>query len=68
MAEPFARYDSRGYRTVGVAAGCAAWAPLYDATMDDRRDLLLRSLASLEWSGLPAAVTWPAVRCGSALG
>jgi hypothetical protein len=43
----FARYDSRGYRTLGVAAGYAAWAPSYDATMDDRLDLpLLGSLVS----------------------
>src|SRR5215471_20071723 len=57
MTEPFAHYDSRGYRTVDVAAGYAAWAPFYDATMDDRLDLpLLASLASLDWSGITAAV------------
>jgi SAM-dependent methyltransferase len=63
MPAPFARYDSRGYRTVDAAAGYAAWAPSYDATMDDRLDLpLLGSLASLEWSGITAAVD---LACGT---
>jgi len=63
MTEPFARYDSRGYRTVDVAAGYAAWAPFYDATMDDRLDLpLLGSLVSLDWSGITAAVD---LACGT---
>jgi SAM-dependent methyltransferase len=63
MTEPFDRYDSRGYRTVDVAAGYAAWAPFYDATMDDRLDLpLLGSLASLDWSGIAAAVD---LACGT---
>jgi ubiquinone/menaquinone biosynthesis C-methylase UbiE len=63
MTEPFAPYDSRGYRTVDVAAGYAAWAPLYDATMDDRLDLpLLASLESVDWSGLTAAVD---LACGT---
>jgi SAM-dependent methyltransferase len=53
----FVRYDRRGYRTLGVAEGYAAWAPSYDATMDDRLDLpLLGSLTSLDWSGITAAV------------
>jgi SAM-dependent methyltransferase len=63
MTEPFARYDSRGYRTVDVAAGYAAWAPVYDATMDDRLDLpLLGSLTSLDWRGIAAAVD---LACGT---
>jgi SAM-dependent methyltransferase len=63
MTEPFARYDSRGYRTVDVAAGYAAWAPVYDATMDDRLDLpLLGSLISLDWRGIAAAVD---LACGT---
>jgi SAM-dependent methyltransferase len=63
MTEPFARYDIRGYRTVDVAAGYAAWAPFYDATMDDRLDLpLLASLASLDWRGMTAAVD---LACGT---
>src|SRR3954468_17326517 len=57
MAETFARYDTRGYRTVDVAEGYAAWAPFYDATMDDRLDLpLLSSLGSIDWNGTAAAV------------
>jgi SAM-dependent methyltransferase len=53
----FARYDSRGYRTLDVAAGYAAWAPSYDATMDDRLDItLLGSLVSVDWSRVAAAV------------
>jgi SAM-dependent methyltransferase len=63
MAEPFARYDSRGYPTVDAAAGYAAWAPFYDATMDDRLDLpLLGALASLDWNGITAAVD---LACGT---
>jgi methyltransferase family protein len=57
VAEPFARYDSRGYRMLDVAEGYAAWAPFYDATMDDRLDLLLLSpLHALDWTGTRAAV------------
>jgi SAM-dependent methyltransferase len=40
-----------------VAEGYAAWAPIYDATMDDRLDLpLLSSLGSMDWNGTAAAV------------
>ena len=57
MTASFAHYDSRGYRTLEVAAGYAAWAPSYDATMDDRLDLpLLCSLASVRWGRIAAAV------------
>jgi SAM-dependent methyltransferase len=57
VTESFGRYDSRGYHTLDVAAGYAAWAPFYDATMDDRLDLpLLRSLASVDWGAIAAAV------------
>ena len=57
MTASFARYDARGYRTLDVVAGYAAWAPSYDTTMDDRLDLpLLRSLVSVDWSGITAAV------------
>jgi SAM-dependent methyltransferase len=56
MTASFARYDSRGYRTLDVVAGYAAWAPSYDATMDGRLDLpLLGSLTSVDWSGITAA-------------
>jgi len=57
MTQSFARYDSRGYRTLDVAAGYAAWAPFYDATMDNQLDLpLLNSLAAVDWGGIAAAV------------
>lgn len=57
MTEPFARYDSRSYRTLDVASGYAAWAPFYDASMDDRLDLsLLSALASVNWDDIGAAV------------
>ena len=57
MTASFARYDTRGYRTLDVAAGYAAWAPSYDATMDDRLDLpLLGSLVSVDWGRITAAV------------
>ena len=57
MTTSFARYDSRRYRTLDVAAGYAAWAPFYDATMDERLDLpLLGSLASVDWNSIAAAV------------
>jgi SAM-dependent methyltransferase len=56
MTASFARYDSRRYRTLDVATGYTAWAPSYDATMDDRLDLpLLGLLASVDWSGIAAA-------------
>ena len=57
MTASFAHYDTRGYRTLDVVAGYAAWAPFYDTTMDDRLDLpLLRTLVSVDWSGITAAV------------
>jgi len=57
VSASFARYDSRGYRTLDVAAGYAAWAPSYDATMDDRLRLASHvghpvSLAMV-WAGPP---------------
>ena len=57
MTEGFDRYDSRGYRTLDVAAGYAAWAPFYDATMDDHLDLpLLNLLSSVDWNETAACV------------
>jgi SAM-dependent methyltransferase len=57
MTEGFDRYDSRGYRTLDVAAGYAAWAPFYDATMDDHLDLpLLNLLSSVDWNEIAACV------------
>jgi predicted TPR repeat methyltransferase len=57
MAQRFERFDSRGYRTLEVAAGYSAWAPSYDATMDDHLDLpLLGCTASVDWSEIADAV------------
>ena len=57
MTASFSRYDSRNYRTLDVVEGYAVWAPSYDATMDDRLDLpLLRSLVSVDWGRIAAAV------------
>jgi len=53
----FAGYDSRGYRTLDVEAGYAAWAPFYDTTMDNRLDFpLLSSLELVDWSNATSAV------------
>ena len=63
MTEPFTRYDSRGYRTVDAAAGYAAWAPFYDATMDDRLDLpLLSMLTCVDWNRIGAVID---LACGT---
>jgi SAM-dependent methyltransferase len=63
MSKQFAGYDSRGYSTLDVAAGYAAWAPFYDATMDDHLDQpLLSSLASVDWQAIAVAVD---LACGT---
>jgi SAM-dependent methyltransferase len=63
MAQRFAQYNSRGYRTLDVAAGYSAWAPSYDATMDDHLDLpLLGCLASVDWNEVADAVD---LACGT---
>ena len=47
----FAAFDRRHYRTVGVPEGYAAWAPTYEATVEDSMDLaLLNRLETVEWS------------------
>ncbi len=63
MTERFERYDSRGYRTLDVAAGYAAWAPFYDSTIDDRLDFpLLISLKSVDWNRITGSVD---LACGT---
>ena len=63
MTAPFARYDSRGYRTVDVATGYAAWAAFYDDTVDDRLDFpLLSSLKSVDWNAIASSVD---LACGT---
>src|SRR5438874_10383398 len=63
MTERFSFYDRRCYPTMDVAAGYAAWAPSYDATMDDRLDLsLLSALTAPDWTELAAAID---LACGT---
>jgi SAM-dependent methyltransferase len=51
----FARFDTRGYRTVDVRTGYAEWVPTYEDTVQDAMDLaLLDELASVEWGGRAA--------------
>ena len=56
----FARFDSRGYRTVDVREGYGGWAPTYEATVPDELDLALLERLS--------AVDWPQVRRAADLG
>lgn len=63
MTESFGAYDARGYPTLDVRAGYAAWAPTYDAAVDDRLDLdLLARVATVPWS---AAVPAADLGCGT---
>ena len=48
----FARFDRRGYRTVSVQDGYAAWQPTYDDAVEDIMDLaVLDQLVSVGWGG-----------------
>ena len=63
MTKSFAAYDRRGYRTLGVVEGYAAWAASYDETTDDRLDIaLLSSLSSVDWKGFARAAD---LACGT---
>ena len=56
MTKSFAAYDRRGYRTLGIVEGYAAWAASYDETIDDRLDIaMLSSLSSVDWKGFARA-------------
>jgi SAM-dependent methyltransferase len=47
----FARFDARGYPTLPVPEGYAAWAETYEATVLDLMDIrLLERLATVPWS------------------
>ena len=49
----FARFDSRHYRTVGVAEGYASWHPTYESTVLDAMDVaLLARVESVDWCQL----------------
>jgi SAM-dependent methyltransferase len=59
----FAAFDQRHYRTVGVAEGYEAWAPIYEETVDDVMDLaLLGRIDTVEWSRVGRAAD---LGCGS---
>jgi SAM-dependent methyltransferase len=50
LAVDFARFDARGYRTVGVREGYGSWVASYEETVPDELDVaLLERLSSVEW-------------------
>jgi predicted TPR repeat methyltransferase len=51
MTQRFDPCDRRGYPTLDIAEGYAAWAPCYDETADNRLDIALLSvLTSVDFS------------------
>jgi SAM-dependent methyltransferase len=53
----FERFDSRGYRTVDVRTGYAAWTPTYEDTVQDAMDIaLLDELTVPAWTAARRAV------------
>jgi SAM-dependent methyltransferase len=63
MTQRFDPYDRRGYPTLGVAEGYAAWAPCYDETADNRFDIALLSvLTSVDFGRVARAAD---LACGS---
>jgi SAM-dependent methyltransferase len=50
----FARFDTRGYRTVGARAGYGEWAPTYEDTVQDAMDLDLLDVVDVVWGGAVA--------------
>jgi SAM-dependent methyltransferase len=59
----FATFDQRGYPTVSVRDGYAAWQPSYDDTVLDLMDLaLLDRLETVRWNGTMAVAD---LGCGS---
>lgn len=47
----FDAFDTRGYRTVDVRDGYGAWAPTYEATVEDAMDVeLLAGLRAVDWA------------------
>ena len=48
----FAPFDTRGYRTVPVGEGYAAWAATYESVVQDEMDIrLLERLGGVDWAG-----------------
>ena len=63
MTQRFDPYDRRGYPTLDVAEGYAAWAPCYDETANNRLDIALLSvLTSVDFSRVARAAD---LGCGS---
>jgi SAM-dependent methyltransferase len=59
----FAAFDQRHYRTVGAAEGYGAWAPTYEANVDDAMDIaLLERIDSVDWARVARAAD---LGCGS---
>jgi SAM-dependent methyltransferase len=50
----FARFDTRGYRTVAARAGYGEWAPTYEDTVQDAMDLDLLDVVDVDWGGAVA--------------
>ena len=59
----FGPFDQRGYRTVDVETGYAAWSTNYERTVQDEMDLrLLERAASVPWKQLERALD---LACGT---
>ena len=59
----FKPFDKRHYPTLDVQAGYRAWAPSYEATVQDQMDLrLLRQVTSIHWPSVRCAVD---LACGT---
>jgi SAM-dependent methyltransferase len=59
----FAAFDQRHYATLPVREGYAAWAPTYEATVEDVMDLaLLERIDSVPWQSVTRAAD---LGCGS---
>lgn len=57
-----ARFDTRGYRTVGVGEGYGEWVEHYDRTVCDEMDLRLLGRLELEWAAFDRAAD---LACGT---
>jgi SAM-dependent methyltransferase len=56
LAVDFARFDTRGYRTVGVREGYGNWVASYEETVPDELDVaLLERLCEVEWENVRRA-------------
>ena len=56
MPLDFARFDTRGYRTVDVRTGYREWVPTYEDTVQDAMDIaLLDELEGVAWADMARA-------------